>query len=202
MRRFQEQYPQARVKLCRRDADGLRKDCEQGAYDVAVSVLQDLQDITGYHCRKLGSDSVPGLPKDHPCAEASRVHYDLLATGPLSACPRTTAAICTSSSGRSAGAMGYPRILAEYPAMEDVIFAVECGQALAILPYHIRDYMHTNLAFLPLEAGNLSIDTGLAWRKRCGVPGGAVVCGAGQPCAGGAAGAVLSSQTRLAPGLT
>lgn len=53
VRRFQEQYPQARVKLCWRDADSLRKDCEQGAYDVAVSVLQDLQDIGGYHYGKI-----------------------------------------------------------------------------------------------------------------------------------------------------
>lgn len=167
VRRFQEQYPQARVKLCRRDADGLRKDCEQGAYDVAVSVLQDLQDITGYHCRKLGSDFYCLVcPKDHPCAEASRVHYDLLATEPFVCLSKNNGSYMYKQFRQICRRHGFtPRILAEYPAMEDVLFAVECGQALAILPYHIRDYMHTNLAFLPLEAGNLSIDTGLAWRK-------------------------------------
>ena len=49
--------------------------------------------------------------------------------------------------------MGFThRIEAEYPAMEDVLFAVECGQALAILPYHIREYMHTDLVFCPWTA--------------------------------------------------
>ena len=58
-----------------------------------------------------------------------------------------------------------PSRVVEYPAMEDVLFAVECGQALAIMPYHIREYMKTDLAFVPLDGQNLTIDIGVAWRS-------------------------------------
>ena len=58
-----------------------------------------------------------------------------------------------------------PRIVAEYSALEDVVFSVECGQALAILPYHVREYMCTDLAFVPLTGSNLNIDIGVAWRR-------------------------------------
>ena len=50
--------------------------------------------------------------------------------------------------------------------MEDVIFAVECGQAIAILPFRIREYMHTTgLAFVPLEGHGQTIELGVAWRE-------------------------------------
>lgn len=167
VRRFHEQYPQVQVKLHRRDADGLRKECDQGIYDVAISVLQDLKDINGYHCRKICSDFYCLVcSRNHPCAEASRVHYDLLATEPFVCLSKNNGSYMYKQFRQICRQHGFsPRIVAEYPVMEDVIFAVECGQALTILPYHIRDYMHTDLAFLPLEAGNLSIDTGMAWRK-------------------------------------
>ncbi len=47
-----------------------------------------------------------------------------------------------------------------------MIFAVECGQAIAILPFRIREYMHTTgLAFVPLEGHGQTIELGVAWRE-------------------------------------
>ena len=61
-----------------------------------------------------------------------------------------------------------PASVTEYPALEDVIFAVECGQAIAILPFRIREYMHTTgLAFVPLEGHGQTIELGVAWREMC-----------------------------------
>ena len=169
---YRSRYPQVRVELIRRDADSLRRDCEESAFDAAFSVLTDLQDLSQYHCRKLGSDFYCLVcPKDHPCLENAVVHYDRLATEPF---------VCLSQSGGSYMykqfrqiCRGYgftPRIVAEYPAMEDVIFAVECGQALTIMPYHIREYMHTNLAFLPLDGDNPVIDLGMVWLRQSDNP--------------------------------
>ena len=47
-----------------------------------------------------------------------------------------------------------------------MIFAVECGQAIAIL-FRIREYMHTTgLAFVPLEGHGQTIELGVAWREQ------------------------------------
>lgn len=167
LQEYRRRYPQVRVELSRRDAIGLQKGCEESAFDVAFSVLSDLQGLSQYHCRKLASDFYCLVcPKDHSCLENTMIHYGQLATEPF---------VCLS---QSAGSYMYkqfrqlcrdhgftPRVIAEYPAMEDVLFAVECGQGLAILPYHIRDYMHTNLAFLPLDGSNPVIDTGMVWLR-------------------------------------
>ena len=169
---FRERFPQAQVKLYRRDADKLRKDCEKGAFDVAFSVLPDLQDNSQYHSRKLSSDYYCLVcPKGHPCAEASMVRYDLLATEPFACLSKRSGSYMYKQFRQICRGHGFtPRITSEYPAMEDVLFAVECGQALAILPYHIRNYMHTNLAFLPLDSSDISIDMGVAWRKESDSP--------------------------------
>lgn len=172
MREYRRRYPQVRVELSRRDAERLRADCEESAFDVAFSVLTDLQDLNQYHCRKLATDHYCLVcPKDHPCLEHAAVHYDRLATEPFVCLSQTGGSYMYKQFRQICKNHGFvPRILAEYPAMEDVIFAVECGQALAILPYRVRAYMHTDLAFLPLDGDNPAIDLGMVWRRESGNP--------------------------------
>ena len=169
---YRARYPQVRVELFRRDADSLRRDCEESAFDAAFSVLTDLQDLSQYHCRKLGSDFYCLVcPKDHHCLENMVVRYDRLATEPFVCLSSRAGSFMYKQFRQICKNLGFtPRVLAEYAAMEDVIFAVECGQALTILPYHIREYMHTDLAFLPLDGDNPVIDLGMVWRRESGNP--------------------------------
>ncbi len=172
MREYRSRYPQVRVELTRRDAEHLRDDCEQSTFDAAFSVLTDLQDLNQYHCRKLATDHYCLVcPKDHPCLENAAIHYDRLATESFACLSQTGGSYMYKQFRQICKNYGFlPRILAEYPAMEDVIFAVECGQALAILPYRVRAYMHTDLAFLPLDGDNPAIDLGMVWRRESGNP--------------------------------
>lgn len=169
---YRTRYPQVRVELFRRDADSLRRDCEESAFDAAFSVLTDLQNLSQYHCRKLGSDFYCLVcPKDHHCLENMVVRYDRLATEPFVCLSSRAGSFMYKQFRQICKNLGFtPRVLAEYAAMEDVIFAVECGQALTILPYHIREYMHTDLAFLPLDGDNPVIDLGMVWRRESGNP--------------------------------
>lgn len=172
MREYRSRCPQVRVELVRGVAEDLQKGCEEAAYDVAFSVLSDLRGMSQYHCRRLVADFYCLVcPPDHPCLDNTAIDYGRLATEPF---------VCLSREGGSymykqfrdiCRDMGFtPRVAAEYPAMEDVLFAVECGQALAILPYHIREYMHTDLVFLPLDSTSPIIEVGVAWRRQSGNP--------------------------------
>ena len=170
--KYRSRYPQVRVKLVRRDAVGLQEGCQNLEFDVALSVMSDVQGIQQYHCRKLASDHYCLVcPKDHPCLENAVIHYDRLATEPFVCLSQTGGSYMYKQFRQICKGYGFtPRIVAEYPAMEDVLFAVECGQALAILPYHIREYMYTDLAFLPLDGNNPVIDTAMAWRRQSDNP--------------------------------
>ena len=164
---YQERYPQVRIKLIRKNAAGLQEIADAAPFDLIFSVLPDLEQLSGYACRKLTSDFYCLVsPKDHPCVSNAEIDFGKLATEPFAVLSKNAGGYMYGQIQRICRELGFsPRIAAEYSALEDVVFAVECGQALAILPYHVREYMCTDLAFVPLTGPNLNIDIGVAWRR-------------------------------------
>ena len=141
---------------------------DAAAYDVSFSVLSDLKGMNGYACRKLGADFYCLVcPREHPCLDNAVIDYAKLATEPFACLSHTGGAYMYKQFLQICRGLGFtPASVTEYPALEDVIFAVECGQAIAILPFRIREYMHTTgLAFVPLEGHGQTIELGVAWRE-------------------------------------
>ena len=167
---YQERYPQVRIELIRNNAAGLTS--SEAAFDLIFSVLSDLQQLSGYACRKLTSDFYCLVsPKDHPCVSNAEIDFSKLATEPFAVLSQKAGGYMYGQTRQICRELGFsPRIVAEYPALEDVVFSVECGQTLAILPYHVREYMCTDLAFVPLTGSNLNIDIGVAWRRELDDP--------------------------------
>ena len=141
---------------------------DAAAYDVSFSVLSDLKGMNGYACRKLGADFYCLVcPREHPCLDNAVIDYAKLATEPFACLSHTGGVYMYKQFLQICRGLGFtPASVTEYPALEDVIFAVECGQAIAILPFRIREYMHTTgLAFVPLEGHGQTIELGAAWRE-------------------------------------
>ena len=118
--------------------------------------------------RKLGADFYCLVcPREHPCLDNAVIDYAKLATEPFACLSHTGGAYMYKQFLQICRGLGFtPASVTEYPALEDVIFAVECGQAIAILPFRIREYMHTTgLAFVPLEGHGQTIELGVAWRE-------------------------------------
>ena len=156
------------LELIRRDATGIQAGIDAAAYDVSFSVLSDLKGMNGYACRKLGADFYCLVcPREHPCLDNAVIDYAKLATEPFACLSHTGGAYMYKQFLQICRGLGFtPASVTEYPALEDVIFAVECGQAIAILPFRIREYMHTTgLAFVPLEGHGQTIELGVAWRE-------------------------------------
>ena len=153
--------------MIRKNAAGLFETSNDAAFDLIFSVLSDLQQLNGYACRKLTSDFYCLVsPKNHPCVANAEIDFGKLATEPFAALSKSAGGYMYGQMQQICRELGFsPRIVAEYSALEDVVFSVECGQALAILPYHVREYMCTDLAFVPLTGSNLNIDIGVAWRR-------------------------------------
>ena len=172
MREYRSHYPQVRIELIRGVAEDLQMGCEEMTFDLAFSVLSDLQGLNQYHCRRLVADFYCLVcPPDHSCLDNTSIDYGRLATEPFVCLSREGGSYMYKQFREICRDMGFtPRVVAEYPAMEDVLFAVQCGQALAILPYHIREYMHTDLVFLPLDSTSPVIEVGMAWRRQSNNP--------------------------------
>ena len=58
-----------------------------------------------------------------------------------------------------------PRIAQTFDSMEEVLFATESGIGIAILPYRIRDYLSSSLAYIPLKPEMGTTSMGVAWKQ-------------------------------------
>ena len=93
MREYRSLYPQVRIDLIRGVAEDLQKGCEEMIFDLAFSVLSDLQGLNQYHCRRLVADFYCLVcPPDHSCLDNTSIDYSRLATEPF---------VCLSREGGS-----------------------------------------------------------------------------------------------------
>ncbi len=163
---FQREHPQVKVQLIRQNAAEVQEGLAAGQLDVAFSLMPDLEGYSTYDARKLTSDFYCLVcPKDHPSLEEMKINYEKLATESFACLSADTGLYMYKQFLVLCKNLGIvPRTVEEYPSMADVLFVVECGQAIAFLPYSFRTYMNTDLAFVPLEGVNQSLDLGVAWR--------------------------------------
>ena len=56
-----------------------------------------------------------------------------------------------------------PRVTHLCESLEEILFAVECGLGISILPYKIRDYMAVSLTYIPLAIKSRGSRIGVAW---------------------------------------
>lgn len=93
------------------------------------------------------------------------IDYAKLATEPFACLSHTGGAYMYKQFLQICRGLGFtPASVTEYPALEDVIFAVECGQAIAISPFpgFGSTCIPPALAFVPLEGHGQTIELG--WR--------------------------------------
>ena len=164
---YREAYPQVRVELIRRDATGIQAGIDAAAYDVSFSVLSDLKGMNGHPAASWGPTSTAWSAAGTPLPGQRRDRLRQAGHGALCLQSHTGGAYMYKQFLQICRGLGFtPASVTQYPALEDVIFAVECGQAIAILPFRIREYMHTTgLAFVPLEGHGQTIELGVAWRE-------------------------------------
>ena len=164
---YREAYPQVRVELIRRDATGIQAGIDAAAYDVSFSVLSDLKGMNGYACRKLGADFYCLVcPREHPCLDNAVIDYAKLATEPFACLSHTGGAYMYKQFLQICRGLGFtPASVTEYPALEDVIFAVECGQAIAILFRTSGVHAYHRPGLCPAGGAWADHRAGVAWRE-------------------------------------
>ena len=164
---FKNQYPQVELELVRDHASGLMSWTEQQPFDFLFSVYFDLKRLPGYTCKKLTTDYYCLVcSKDAPFLVRDTIDYKKLSNETFLFLSRESGAYMYKQISQIIRELGItPYSVREYPQIMDVMFAVECGLGITIMPRHVQGYIGDNLVFLPISHSSLSIECGVAWQE-------------------------------------
>lgn len=163
---FKQAYPQIDVKLTRLDALSVITSIETDKLDIYFSLVEDLKHYKDYHIRKIHQDPYCLICRvDHPCLNNFKIDYTKLATESFLIFDPEKSAYMTHQIHQVCRDLNFvPRIVQKYASMEEVLFAVESGLGITILPYKVMEYYKTNLVYTPLDSSNIASAVGAAWK--------------------------------------
>ncbi len=165
IRKFRRQYPQADLEIHRMDAHELSAALAEQAYDLYFSLTRDLESQPEYSHRMIFTDTFCLIcPDDHPCMISGKIDFDKLASEPfLTITPgvgpymaKQIQRICRSKNY-------YPHTIRQRDSMEEILFEVECGLGITILPERNQTAYPSNLSYLPLEGVYTQLSISAAW---------------------------------------
>jgi len=172
IRQFRRRYPQVNIILTRMDAHNISDALPQENHDLFFSVSRDFDTQNEYASRTIFTDTFCLIcADDHPCAAASHIDFDKLASetffmmnpeiGPLMA--KQTLQICRAKNFQ-------PHAIRYFDSMDEVLFAVEAGLGVTILPSKNQTFYPSSLVYLPLDGPHAQMSVGAAWRQRSDNP--------------------------------
>lgn len=164
---FHQTYPQVSIHLHRLDAQGIMDSLSQDKYDVYFSLTTDLKMNRDYSCKQVFQDNFCLICRDdHPCLEDTSIDYNKIASEPFLMYTPKKAPLMEKQVLQVCRELHFfPHITQYYPSMEDILFAVECGLGITILPYKTKDFLSSSLAYIPFSSSLLVTSIGVAWKQ-------------------------------------
>lgn len=169
---FRRAYPQVDIELIRMDALEIVDSIDQKQYDIYFSLMEDIKRRPDYQNRKIHEDNYSLVCRsDHPCLHNFKIDYTKIATEPFLMFEPDKAAFMSRQICQVCKDLNFtPRIAHTYRSMEEVLFAVESGLGITILPYKIKDYVKASLVYVPLDSSHTACSIGAAWLEQEGQP--------------------------------
>ncbi len=162
---FIQKYPCANIVTERKNAGGLMDNIPKNEYDIYFSNAPDFHSYIGLNFKIIQTDHY-GLitSKEHPAPQRIPLDYVKLASEPFLMLDPKDAIHLNTQFENICRQLGFtPRIAHYYHSMQELIFALECGFGISILPSKVTDYLSTNLSFTPLDISNITSDIAVAW---------------------------------------
>jgi DNA-binding transcriptional LysR family regulator len=167
IKRFRTRYPNIKVNLCRQDALQIAQSALAHRYDIYCSMTLDMMAVTSLATKKIQADHYCIVtPKDHPAVAHISIDYEKLASEPFVLFNPEHAVTMNQQILQICRQLGFsPRVTGSYHLYEDLLYAVECGLGITILPYRTKNYMNSSLTYSLLDVSNISADLSLAWEQ-------------------------------------
>lgn len=162
--RFHSLFPQVDLSLLRKDAQGITESIPRRECDLYFSLTHDLE-LSGLSYRHIFTDSFCIVCRnDHPCVSDTKIDYNKIASEPFLAYDPEKAPLMSKQILQVCRELHFsPRVTHLCESLEEILFAVECGLGISILPYKIRDYMAVSLTYIPLAIKSRGSRIGVAW---------------------------------------
>jgi len=167
IKRFRSRYPNIKVNLYRQDALQISHSALAHRYDIYCSLTLDMMAVTSLVNKKIQVDHYCLVtPKDHPAVAHISIDYKKLANESFILFNPEHAITMNQQILQIFKQLGFnPKITGSYPIYEDLLYAVECGLGITILPYRTKNYINSSLIYSLLDVSNISIDLSLAWEE-------------------------------------
>lgn len=161
---FHKSFPEVSINLIRHDAKEIKTSLEIKQYDVYFSMMEDLIRQKEYQCRKIFSELYCLVCRsDHPILKDSRLNFDKIAKEPFFMHVKEKAPYLAKQIIQVCKESYYnPHVSNYFNSMEELLFAVESGLGIAILPYRFKYYLISSLTYTPLDVQTYS-SIGVAW---------------------------------------
>lgn len=167
IKRFHIRYPNIKTKIFRQDAYQIVQSARAHRYDIYCSMSLDMMTVPSLFNKKIQADHYCLVtPKDHPAAVHMAIDYSKLANEPFIFFNPEHAVTMHQQILQICNQLGFsPRITGSYKLYEDLLYAVESGLGITILPHRTKNYMNNNLTYSLLDVSNISADLSLAWEE-------------------------------------
>lgn len=166
LRKFQEQFPKARVALHDLSSGEMLARLRDGKLQVALTVRPPARQMRGFQFEELASYGmrVAVAPK-HPLAKSKSVTLEQMAREPMIAYSRNeypeyhaTLDELFAPAGRK------PLIAGEHDGVASLIAAVESGRGFALVPESLTCMVGERLKLIPISQPPPPIPVGALWR--------------------------------------
>ena len=164
LQQFHRQYPHVKLQLTRMVGKMLRESVETGQYDLYFSMEKDLN-ISPLSYRRLFTDRYHLIcSPNHPCAGTNKIDFDKLATETFFMMTPDAGPFITREAQQILRENKIMHSQIEYlPSMEEILFLVEAGVGISILPGKSQNFYQSSLVYIPLEGPHTTISFGTCW---------------------------------------
>lgn len=166
LRKFQQEFPQVRVKLHDLSTEEMLAQLRTGKLQVALLVQTRRAALRGLKFLELARYPIcVAMMPTHPLAKAKSVSLAQVIQEPLVAYTRADYPEYHEDLARwLAGTKGRPNIVEEHDGVSSLVAAVEAGRGIALVPGSLACMVGPRLKLIPLPALKNAVVVGAAWK--------------------------------------
>ena len=164
--RMIRQYPQVRIKLNRMVAHEIDTAMNSKEHDIFFSLSRDLANHPDYASKDLVSDNLYLIcAADHPWVNTTTIDFNKLASDQFLMMDPEAAPLMHKQIQQLCRSIDFQPLRTRYcSSLDEVLFEVEAGLGLTILPRKSQQMASDSLLYIPLPGRLAYMNMGVAWR--------------------------------------
>ena len=167
IRKFRQEFPNVDLVLKQLTLNKLKSELESGEIDIGFTVCPELMQTAGVQVEKLyNGRNLVLVQNDHPIADKTSVNIASLADESFIVMSRQESPELYNLAMNLCAKYGFvPRIVSYPLLMESVVFLVEAGIGISVVPSFSRAYGNSNLRFIEIEGEESGYEVAAVWNQ-------------------------------------